>query len=157
MVERETGIEPATNSLEGCDSTTELLPHPVGANAPRCEILELMTGLEPVTSPLPRECSTTELHQPAATNLTSLSKTLRERPATTYTEDRNRVSNTRKAKNASRIRHRERNLPGSIVNQALAASAPRMASATSIRPVPAGLKSTMSTRPANRLYHNHKT
>jgi hypothetical protein len=25
--ERETGIEPATNSLEGCDSTTELLPH----------------------------------------------------------------------------------------------------------------------------------
>ena len=24
--ERETGIEPATNSLEGCDSTTELLP-----------------------------------------------------------------------------------------------------------------------------------
>jgi hypothetical protein len=30
-VERETGIEPATNSLEGCDSTTELLPptHPL--------------------------------------------------------------------------------------------------------------------------------
>ena len=26
-LERETGIEPATNSLEGCDSTTELLPH----------------------------------------------------------------------------------------------------------------------------------
>ena len=26
VVERETGIEPATNSLEGCDSTTELLP-----------------------------------------------------------------------------------------------------------------------------------
>ena len=25
-VERETGIEPATNSLEGCDSTPELLP-----------------------------------------------------------------------------------------------------------------------------------
>lgn len=25
-VERETGFEPATNSLEGCDSTTELLP-----------------------------------------------------------------------------------------------------------------------------------
>ena len=33
-LERETGIEPATNSLEGCDSTTELLP-PVGpATAP---------------------------------------------------------------------------------------------------------------------------
>jgi transposase len=30
-MERETGIEPATNSLEGCDSTTELLPlQPVG-------------------------------------------------------------------------------------------------------------------------------
>ena len=26
-VERETGFEPATNSLEGCDSTPELLPH----------------------------------------------------------------------------------------------------------------------------------
>src|SRR6476620_4279013 len=26
FLERETGIEPATNSLEGCDSTTELLP-----------------------------------------------------------------------------------------------------------------------------------
>jgi hypothetical protein len=31
-LERETGIEPATNSLEGCDSTTELLPH----SAARC-------------------------------------------------------------------------------------------------------------------------
>ena len=28
LLERETGIEPATNSLEGCDSTTELLPPP---------------------------------------------------------------------------------------------------------------------------------
>ena len=26
LMERETGIGPATNSLEGCDSTTELLP-----------------------------------------------------------------------------------------------------------------------------------
>ena len=26
-MERETGIGPATNSLEGCDSTIELLPH----------------------------------------------------------------------------------------------------------------------------------
>ena len=26
MMERETGFEPATNSLEGCDSTPELLP-----------------------------------------------------------------------------------------------------------------------------------
>ena len=28
LLERETGIEPATNSLEGCDSTIELLPPP---------------------------------------------------------------------------------------------------------------------------------
>ena len=33
-MERETGIEPATNSLEGCDSTIELLP-PV-AEGNRC-------------------------------------------------------------------------------------------------------------------------
>jgi hypothetical protein len=26
ILERETGFEPATNSLEGCDSTPELLP-----------------------------------------------------------------------------------------------------------------------------------
>ena len=26
-MERKTGFEPATNSLEGCDSTPELLPH----------------------------------------------------------------------------------------------------------------------------------
>ena len=36
-LERETGIEPATNSLEGCDSTTELLPPvcavPTGLNS----------------------------------------------------------------------------------------------------------------------------
>ena len=30
-LERGTGIEPATNSLEGCDSTTELLPHRCGS------------------------------------------------------------------------------------------------------------------------------
>src|SRR5882757_8636636 len=32
-LERETGIEPATNSLEGCDSTTELLPRFPAAKA----------------------------------------------------------------------------------------------------------------------------
>ncbi len=31
-MERETGIEPATNSLEGCDSTIELLPPPCEAS-----------------------------------------------------------------------------------------------------------------------------
>ena len=29
QLERETGIGPATNSLEGCDSTTELLPRSI--------------------------------------------------------------------------------------------------------------------------------
>src|SRR5882757_6741126 len=33
-LERETGIEPATNSLEGCDSTTELLPPFTSTAAP---------------------------------------------------------------------------------------------------------------------------
>ena len=33
-MERETGIEPATNSLEGCDSTTELLPPSFSPAAP---------------------------------------------------------------------------------------------------------------------------
>ena len=67
-MERETGIEPATNSLEGCDSTTELLPQNRETDLPPPSAarknLELMMGLEPMTSPLPRECSTTELHQP---------------------------------------------------------------------------------------------
>jgi hypothetical protein len=60
LLERETGIEPATNSLEGCDSTTELLP-PALRPALRTGFiknLELMTRIELVTSPLPRECST---------------------------------------------------------------------------------------------------
>ena len=38
-MERETGIEPATNSLEGCDSTTELLPHSFCFNALRCTLM----------------------------------------------------------------------------------------------------------------------
>ena len=33
-MERETGIEPATNSLEGCDSTIELLPQSSRAASP---------------------------------------------------------------------------------------------------------------------------
>ena len=41
-LERETGIEPATNSLEGCDSTTELLP------PTRCS---LRLALRPVNPP----------------------------------------------------------------------------------------------------------
>ena len=38
-MERETGIGPATNSLEGCDSTIELLPH----------LVELYTTYDVVT------------------------------------------------------------------------------------------------------------
>ena len=36
-LERETGIEPATNSLEGCDSTTELLPPFTSTAAPKMQ------------------------------------------------------------------------------------------------------------------------
>jgi hypothetical protein len=75
LMERETGIEPATNSLEGCDSTTELLP-PVNryqlsavSSKPNPQqqtdfflrtfkSLEPMIRIELMTSPLPRECST---------------------------------------------------------------------------------------------------
>jgi hypothetical protein len=43
FLERETGIEPATNSLEGCDSTTELLPlktsHQLSAVSPQLKTL----------------------------------------------------------------------------------------------------------------------
>ena len=69
-LERETGIGPATNSLEGCDSTTELLP-PYWTNLN----LELTERLELSTSPLPRECSTTELRQPEKTNNSILPRT----------------------------------------------------------------------------------
>src|SRR6185437_9333815 len=44
-LERETGIEPATNSLEGCDSTTELLPRRPfkGSATLRCCALMLLS------------------------------------------------------------------------------------------------------------------
>ena len=66
FLERETGIEPATNSLEGCDSTTELLPPSKQLSALSCQLsakpqsnlLEPMIRIELMTSPLPRECST---------------------------------------------------------------------------------------------------
>ena len=45
-LERETGIEPATNSLEGCDSTTELLPPPRLAS---CRFLHRYGGKPPFT------------------------------------------------------------------------------------------------------------
>ena len=52
-LERETGIEPATNSLEGCDSTTELLP-------PFDSLRSLRASLRALTSPstqLQRRCA----------------------------------------------------------------------------------------------------
>jgi hypothetical protein len=84
-MERETGIGPATNSLEGCDSTTELLPltselcpalHGTGTakTVPFNKNLELTERLELSTSPLPRECSTTELRQPSKTLKANLLK-----------------------------------------------------------------------------------
>src|SRR6185437_10923344 len=52
-MERETGIEPATNSLEGCDSTTELLPRLCSPN-PGSIAMVAREGLEP-SKPLGRQ------------------------------------------------------------------------------------------------------
>ena len=40
LMERETGFEPATNSLEGCDSTPELLP--LGVPATLCSLQQVV-------------------------------------------------------------------------------------------------------------------
>ena len=61
-LERETGIEPATNSLEGCDSTTELLPptrsltspHRAPAAWPASHALARYTHTRPGSSPASR-------------------------------------------------------------------------------------------------------
>jgi hypothetical protein len=57
-LERETGIEPATNSLEGCDSTTELLPPsrlarsaPLGATAGKPAVLVQRSSLSSALPP----------------------------------------------------------------------------------------------------------
>ena len=50
-LERETGIEPATNSLEGCDSTTELLPPSRTAHFVRA--LRRATRLAPLPNQFP--------------------------------------------------------------------------------------------------------
>ena len=47
ILERETGIEPATNSLEGCDSTTELLPLSFVFNNFRCGLMYLLYAYGP--------------------------------------------------------------------------------------------------------------
>jgi hypothetical protein len=57
-LERETGIEPATNSLEGCDSTTELLP-------PSCSALRRGWPSRPrVSTATPGGSSTRQHHAP---------------------------------------------------------------------------------------------
>jgi hypothetical protein len=57
-MERETGIEPATNSLEGCDSTTELLPQ--NSFSLPAVSLQLVLGLPQPKLPHP------PLHKPEA-------------------------------------------------------------------------------------------
>ena len=73
-MERETGIEPATNSLEGCDSTTELLPpsrlasfahSPTTAGRPPCgrerfRMPQLQSTVRQTCFPLPRTSSRRE-------------------------------------------------------------------------------------------------
>jgi hypothetical protein len=67
-MERETGIEPATNSLEGCDSTTELLP-PVRHRHPR--------GTRPATAPSRRPpCLCSLTYYPERTVDEPLTRTL---------------------------------------------------------------------------------
>ena len=51
-MERETGIEPATNSLEGCDSTTELLPLAFVFNNFQCTALGSLCANEVRIEPL---------------------------------------------------------------------------------------------------------
>ena len=58
ILERETGIEPATNSLEGCDSTTELLPPSRRPAAP----LRRFGGASPLLCRLAR-CATAALRR----------------------------------------------------------------------------------------------
>ena len=55
-LERETGIEPATNSLEGCDSTTELLP-PSACSALAHSASFGGAGPPSVPDPIPSHCS----------------------------------------------------------------------------------------------------
>jgi hypothetical protein len=95
-------------------------------------------GLEPMTSPLPRECSTTELHQRLKLTLQSYRELIRP-------------SMTRKAKNPNKIHVSDLNLPGSIVCQAKTANTPSTTSATTILPLPAGLRSTALTTHHTKL------
>jgi len=77
-LERETGIEPATNSLEGCDSTTELLPPSRlatdavstlrrGSPPSRLTLNSALRRAKPVDAPKLRyaACSHSSIHSPA--------------------------------------------------------------------------------------------
>src|SRR5712692_7357154 len=67
-MERETGIEPATNSLEGCDSTTELLP-------PSRSQVRASAGKPAATNPFSKTRSTT-----APVGLPTVARLRRARP-----------------------------------------------------------------------------
>jgi hypothetical protein len=110
-MERETGFEPATNSLEGCDSTPELLPRGGqwrirtsvarsaadlqsaainhSANCPQdppCRTtfaLEPTRGLEPPTYGLQNRCSTVELRRQTRTIVSPSAPLQRPRPSDT--------------------------------------------------------------------------
>jgi hypothetical protein len=67
-LERETGIEPATNSLEGCDSTTELLPHCLAVLLARTLTLGLIFQQgPPLMDPCPK-CEQNQHRQGYAAN-----------------------------------------------------------------------------------------
>jgi hypothetical protein len=63
---------------------------------------------------------------------------------------------TRKAKNPNRTHVSDWYLPGSIVRQAAIANNPSTASAITIRPLPAGLRSTLLTNQCNLNYTSNK-
>ena len=72
-MERETGIEPATNSLEGCDSTIELLPQLVGPNSYCTETQRIMQSLlrrqqTPATQHNPFLSTSPRIHKRARNN-----------------------------------------------------------------------------------------
>ena len=123
-MERETGIGPATNSLEGCDSTTELLP-------PCTNLWSWRRGLN--SRPLP--------YQGSALPLSYASQTCPYYPTAIY-RLRSLPSTTRNPANPNNTNVRSRYFPASIVQYADKASSPITTSATIILPLPDGLKST---------------
>src|SRR6266545_2978119 len=67
QVERETGFEPATPSLEGWRSTAELFPRVFSVRNPSPQGMVGRGGFEPPTHCLQGSCSTPELRQQSQT------------------------------------------------------------------------------------------